>query len=210
MGNLDETIASQKKNRLELTVNLFLGILENISSERDKILVSTLFETGCSISDLANIKVKDHTPAIDHTSLPTITFGKRKSAISSELSVMLTTLATTRKRNKEEYLFSQQPSKPFSVKRIEQIFDDSFFEASQQFLKKNKITKKIRVKPYDIRYLHIAHALTKGLTIDSISAQTGISRQRITQLLDKLDLSNVQSYVSFFETKNTYSNRRET
>jgi integrase len=198
------------KKRPELTVDLFLGILETMQSERDRVLVRTLFETGCSISDLANIKVKDHVRAADHTSLPAIIFGIRKSAISSELSAMLEKLSSIRKRDKEEYLFSQKPSKPFSVKRIEQIFDESVSDAALQFFKKNKLVKKIRVKPYDIRYLHIIRAVTKGLTVDSISAQTGISKQRITQLLDELELSNVQSYTSFFEDKNTYSNRRET
>jgi integrase len=210
MVNREGKEAGQNKKGPGLTVDSFLEILRSMQPERDRILVRVLFETGCSIQELANIKVKDHMPAKDHTTLPAITFGIRKSAISSELSSQLTKLTASRNRNKDEYLFSQKPSKPFSVKRIEQIFESSFSDAAQRLFKKNKISKKIRTKPYDIRYLHIIHAITKGLTIDSISAQTGISRQRITQLLDELKLSNIQSYTSFFEDKNTYSNRRET
>ena len=152
---------------------------------RDALLLRILFETGCSVAELASIKVGDFSPADDASSNPTISFSNpdRSSVISPSLASSLGSFISKRGRKPSEFAFSQQPQKPFSVKRIEQII--------------SAIDKTLT--PQDIRYLHIAHAASRGLTPDAIAAQTGLSRQRILQIIDGAGITYSQSYSLFFD-----------
>jgi hypothetical protein len=58
-----------------------------------------------------------------------------------------------------------------------------------------------------IRYMHIVHAASKGLSPDTICEQTGLSRQRILQILDAYNITYRQSYLLFFEE---YGGQNET
>jgi integrase len=171
-----------------LSIRSFSALQKSIDSVRDRLILQILFETGCSVSDLSNVMAGDIRSPKEHTELCAIRFHNplRFSAISSELSSHLVDYAKKRKRKKDEFLFSQQPDKPFSMKRIEQIL----FAISQE--------KKILITPHNIKYLHIREALSKGLSPDTIAAQTGLSRQRILQISDLLHITSVQSYASFF------------
>ena len=172
-----------------VTLERFYSILNSGISLRDRAILQILFETGCSISELAQLRVKDYSPPKEHSAFHSILFSspKRESVISSKLAMRLQELILQRKRAPEEYLFSQQPHKPFSVKRIEQIIDGMSKPEGRAFT------------PQGIRYLHIRHAAQRGLHPDTIAAQTGLKRQRIMQILDEIEVSYVQSYSIFFE-----------
>ena len=172
-----------------LQIDDFLKILKGLESTRDKLLLQTLFETGCSIKEVCTLKIGEiQLPqSIFQNNLITFHDPQRKSVISSTLAQDLHAYILLRKRNPTQYLYAQQPHKPFSVKRIEQIVTKISTEAHITF------------SPQDIRYLHIRHAATKGLTPDSIAAHTGLSRQRILQILDGTGIAYLQSYSLFFE-----------
>ncbi|MFA6073269.1 MAG: site-specific integrase [Candidatus Woesearchaeota archaeon] len=195
------------KNKLNVNVSSFFLAVDRTKTLRDEILLKTLFETGCSLSELAKIKVKDIKTPINHITPPTITFNSRISVISKALADNILKYINERNRRNEEYIFSQQPTKQFSVKRIEQIIQTTLLnENTNSDSTKNKYLK---INPQEIRYLHIAHALSKNLSLDTISAQTGLSKQRLLQIIDRFNFINIQSYSSFFEDKYTTKSYRE-
>jgi site-specific recombinase XerD len=167
---------------------LFLELIEAIP-KRDSILLRLLFETGCSINDLCNFRPKDFLEPKSHTDLFKIKFDKpaRKSVISYDLGIKLKLFINSKERKSTDFLFSQKPTKPLSAKRIEQIVQNIFRASNVQY------------KPIEIRYLHIKRAILSGLSIDSIAEQTGLKKQRILQIVEKLDVKCIQSYTQFFE-----------
>jgi integrase len=167
----------------------FLIALAQTENQKNALILQTLFETGCEVQELTRIKTKDIIFAKTTADSNKITFENKKSresAISEDLAEKLQSLIRQRQRKEEEYLFSQQPKKPLSVKRVEQIIKE--------------ITKK-NISPKIIRYYHIIHAYEQGLNLDSISSQTGLKKQRLIQISEKLELTSMQSYSKFFEKK---------
>ncbi|MGV8087052.1 MAG: tyrosine-type recombinase/integrase [Candidatus Woesearchaeota archaeon] len=174
----------EKKAILEMSIRAFLDRISSLSNLRDKIILQLLFETGCSVNELCSIKVSDYILPTDYMQLNKMRFSDRSSVISETLSCDIKKYILFRKRHSDEYLFSQNVKKPLSVKRVEQlvimIYDN-------------------KVRPMHIRYMHIVHAASKGLSPDTISEQTGLSRQRILQILDAYNVRYRQSYSLFFE-----------
>lgn len=179
-------ISNKKKLKKELNLRAFLNKV-NRSSERDRLIFLTLFETGCTASELASIKVKDCIRPKDNVSLHKITFHNptRNSAIDEDLGNKIFAHIISSKKSSENYLFSSKKT-PFSVKRIEQLTSEIL----------DCIT------PQQIRYLHIIHAAKTGLSLDSIALQTGLKKQRIMQILDAEKIQQIQSYSRFFENNN--------
>jgi site-specific recombinase XerD len=169
---------------LEINVKLFLDKLSSLSNIRDRIILQLLFETGCSVNELCAMKVSDYIQPKDYPMLNKIRFANRTSVISETLSTEIKRYILFRNRKSEEYLFSQNVKNPLSVKRVEQLVSAIY---------ENKI------KPMQIRYMHIVYAASKGLSPDTIGEQTGLSRQRILQILDAYSVTYRQSYSLFFE-----------
>ncbi|GEM_PF-3655257 len=182
----------ERKDILEMSIKVFLDRISSLSNLRDRIIVKLLFETGCSVNELCSIKVSDYIQPKDYLSLNKIKFLDRSSVISENLAVEIRKYILFRKRHQEDYLFSQNVSKPLSVKRVEQLVSEIY-------------SRKIR--PMQIRYMHIVHAASKGLSPDTICEQTGLSRQRILQILDAYNITYRQSYLLFFEE---YGGQNET
>jgi integrase len=171
-----------------LSIEHFFDVVAR-AQKRDWILMRILFETGCAINDLCHLKVIDYEEPKEHTAFHMLTFNNpsRSSVISESLGAELNRYIHVKGRAKQDFIFSQKPSKPLSGKRVEHVFFEIFAKDSS------------RIKPLDIRYLHIIHAALSGLSIDAISLQTGLGKQRILQILDKRNIHYRQSYSSFFE-----------
>jgi site-specific recombinase XerD len=165
----------------------FLIAIAGTENQKNAVILQTLFETGCEVQELTRIKIKNIEFAKTTTDLNKIEFenkNARKSAISQDLAEKLQRTIRKKQRKEDEYLFSQQPKKPLSVERVEQIIKET--------IRKN-------ISPKTIRYYHIIHAYEQGLNIDSISSQTGLKKQRILQISENLNLDSTQSYSKFFE-----------
>jgi integrase len=169
---------------LEINVKSFLDKLSSLSSLRDKIILQLLFETGCSVNELCSMKVSDYIQPKDYSQLNKIKLSDRYSVISENLSIEIKKYILFRKRTTDSYLFSQNINKPLSVKRVEQLVSEIFGG---------------KLRPMQIRYMHIVYAASKGLSPDTICEQTGLSRQRILQILDAYNMTYRQSYSLFFE-----------
>jgi integrase len=175
---------SNKTTALEISIKTFLDKASSLTNLRDKIILKLLFETGCSVNELCAIKVTDYILPKDYSQFNKIKFSNRYSVISESLSIDLKKYILFRKRQGDDYLFSQNVKKPLSVKRVEQLVN---------LIYDNKI------KPMQIRYMHIVYAASKGLSPDTICEQTGLLRQRVLQILDAYDMKYSQSYSLFFE-----------
>jgi len=130
------------------------------------------------------MKVSDYIQPKDSPQLNKIRFSDRNSVISETLAVEIKKYILFRKRTSDSYLFSQNANKPLSVKRVEQLVG---------------LIYDSRIGPMQIRYMHIIYAASKGLSPDTIAEQTGLSRQRILQILDAYNVTYTQSYSLFFE-----------
>jgi site-specific recombinase XerD len=169
---------------LDISIKAFLDRISSFPNSRDRIILQLLFETGCSVNELCAIKVADYVQTKDYSQFNKIRFSGRYSVISETLAIEIRKYILFRKRHGEEYLFSQNATKPLSVKRVEQLVDQIY---------DGKLT------PMQIRYMHILHAASKGLSPDTICEQTGLLRQRVLQILDAYGMTYRQSYSLFFE-----------
>jgi integrase len=175
---------SNKTTALEISIKTFLDRISSLTNLRDKIILQLLFETGCSVNELCSIKVTDYILPKDYSQSNKIKFTNRNSMISEALAINIKKYLVFRKRQDEDYLFSQNPKKPLSVKRVEQLVN---------------IIYDGKIKPMQIRYMHIVYAASKGLSPDTICEQTGLMRQRVLQILDAYNMKYSQSYSLFFE-----------
>ena len=173
----------EKTKILEINIKAFLDKHSSLSSLRDKIILQLLFETGCSVNELCSIKVSDYIPPKDYLQLNKIRFSDRNSVISEQLAMDIKKYVLFRKRTSDSYIFSQNVTKPLSVKRVEQLVSEIYDG---------------KIRPMQIRYMHIVYAASRGLSPDTISEQTGLSRQRILQILDAYNMTYRQSYSLFF------------
>ena len=141
------------------------SLVGSIDDEKKRLIFDIFYYAGCSESELINIKFSD----INYKS-SSIKFKNRVSAIPMQLSLKLKSIKHT---NSSDYLFSSRQSSKMSSKRIQQIVSETSM---------NNFGK--RITPQDIRTLHVCHALIKNQSILSISDQTGLTTQRIAQIVE--------------------------
>ena len=141
------------------------SLVGSIHDEKTRLIFELFYYSGCSESELINIKFSD----INFKS-SSIKFKDRISAIPLQLAFKLKSLKGFRA---SDYLFSSRQSAKISSKRIQQIVSET---SEENFGK--------RITPQEIRTLHVCHALIKNQSILSISNQTGLTTQRIAQIVE--------------------------
>lgn len=151
-----------------LSLKDWLQLTSGVLDLRDRLLFLVLYATGCSESELVSLRFSD----IDKKH-KTLLFGKRHSAISVKLVHELLTLQKESHSSLDAYIFFSRQSKQLTTKRVQQIV----ISASKKVLKTS-------ITPQDIRYTHIYHALLKQTSLISISKQTGLSYQRLAQIME--------------------------
>jgi len=149
--------------------------INNIKDQRDKILVRTLYESGCDLVELVRIKVKD---VLGNR----IRFSGRFSKISGKLSKDIRSYVQGNNLGKESYLFSARERMPLSEKRARQI-----------------IFLNTHIQPQYFRYLHVLHAYNSGAYIQNISRQIGISDYRVFKIIDETEKNYEDKYNEFLK-----------
>jgi integrase len=150
-------------------------LLHSITAPRDRLLVRLLYESGCSISELSDLK----TSAVAHDG--TVHFSDRTATISPELAGELLKQADT-------YIFHTRQTPNITPKRIQQILKPYIAGVH-----KGKVT------PHILRYTHIIHAYTHGLPLAAIAEQTGLTCIRLGQIVASLPVQ--KGYSAFFAGK---------
>jgi integrase len=148
-------------------------LLNSIDNPRDRLLVRLLYESGCSLHEISELKAN----AVQADG--TIHFSDRKAVISAELARELLQQAST-------YIFHTRQTATITPKRVQQILKP-YIAA----IHKGKTT------PHILRYTHIVHAYKQGLQLGAISQQTGLTPVRVAQIV--AEVPQAQGYGAFFK-----------
>lgn len=151
---------------------------------RSAALLEFLYSTGCRVSEIVNIKVKD----VDFKSGEVIVTGKgnkrRPVYLSTRAEEALKRYLKTRV-NKTDYLFSHKKrigNKPLTSDGIRYIFEQIGCEAD--------IIRKFR--PHELRHTFATDALGKGVPIEDVQVMLGHERVETTLIYAKIDRTNVK------------------
>lgn len=174
-----------------LEVGEVIRLVRGMSSLRDKLIILLLYETGCSVTELINIKLKD----IRNRSCEIVIESSVRSnepriaQVSKELLDTVKEYLLEKKKERSvasNYLLSTRQSRSMTQKRIQQILSEY----------KSKSGEKIT--PQILRYTHIAHAYSKGVGVGEITRQVGLKRSRAIEIFSQLK-SKTNGYDRFFE-----------
>ena len=153
------------KERVYLTKSQINKIRNNISKSQHLLIFEVLYETGCKLKELINLKLsdinfKDLTLTIksDYTQYN----KKRTFSISKKLSLQIKEFVLENNLSQNEFLFSTRQSPQISDKRVFQI------------LKKYTKLAGISASPRIIRNTSIAHSLQANKPKSEIKAKYGI------------------------------------
>lgn len=165
-----------------LTKSEFEIINNSIKNIRDKLLLNIAFDTGCTLKELVAIKVEDI--EFTNNSLAFNTQKKqRTSNISKKLSLDIKQYVLKNKLDKKNFLFSTRQSESISDKRVFQIIKKYALESDI-----NEVSPKI------LRYSHIAHSISTGISVDDLSNQIGIKNLHKIYLYGYLGVSKKFTY----------------
>jgi site-specific recombinase XerD len=140
-------------------------LLSSIDNQRDRLIVRLLYESGCSISEISELRTTAvHSDGAIH-------FADRTAQISGELAQELLKQAST-------HIFHTRQTQTITPKRIQQILKPYIAAVH-----KGKTT------PHILRYTHIIHAYKQGLQLQAISRQTGLTAVRVAQIVAEVPTS---------------------
>lgn len=166
-----------------------ISLAKAMQNNRDKIILLLLYETGCTITELTNIQIKDIKPNKQEIIIKNSvrTNETRITKVSKELIKTIKSIIRTKPNN--SFLFSTRQSNNITPKRIQQI------------LGKYKI-KNLKITPQIIRYTHIAQAYQKGIAINEITNQVGLKRSRTIEIFSQLKTTGKDYSLFLKEEKN--------
>jgi site-specific recombinase XerD len=160
---------STLRQKYYLSEEQIKNIKDQIKDEQHRLLLEILYETGCTLNELINIKVKDLSL---HSTIPSIIIRvenskqnkTRTSKISQNLSLRLKLFVMNIGIPQDNFLFSTRQSPQMSDKRVFQLIREYAIQAGIS-----------GVSPQIIRNSHIAHSLKSGKPQSEIEAQTGVN-----------------------------------
>lgn len=162
-----------------LTQQQIRRLRELAKAPRDYLLIEVQYQTGCSVSELVDIKKTDVTPTF-------IRIQGRKCFITQTLAKQLLSYAQS---HDSEYVFATRQSPQLTQKRVQQIVKGYLNKLSADIYKKT---------PHILRYTHIAHAIKQHIPFSAIKEQTGLGDLRLSQLFSELSEEEPQDYGRVF------------
>jgi len=158
---------------------------------RDDLICNILYETGCTVNELVNIRKKDLDLKAGQISI------RSKNARNKESRTVFISKELARKikpyleENRESpYLFCTRQSDSITTKRVRQIVVALF----------NKIGI-TDGSPQVLRYTHIVHAYKRNIPLAAIQKQVGLKRSRAIEIFSQLPVNDMKGAYSNF-TKN--------
>lgn len=177
----------KERDILYLELDEVISLARSMNNLRDKLIVFLLYETGCSITELINLKIKNilkkEKKIIIEESVRTN--EKRIVEISKELLDIIKKYLIEKKSN-SEFILSSRQSKNMTQKRIQQIISSY------------KLSSGKKITPQILRYTHIAQAYSQGVAINNISKQVGLHRSRAIEIFSQLKDNN-NTYSRFID-----------
>lgn len=149
------------------------------TAPRDRLLIEVQYQTGCSVSELVNIKKTDLEKRAIH-------IQDRSCIVSEQLLKDLSAYAAT---HDSPYIFATRQSPQLTCKRVQQIVKRYVRKVSPSITKKT---------PHILRYTHIAHAIKQRIPFAAIQQQTGLGEMRLSQLFAELSEPEHKEYRKVF------------
>ena len=152
------------------------GYKKNIYTSRDLLIIELLYDTGCRVDELVNIKLKD----INETekSIKVLGKGSKERVVfygeyaKDYLANYLIDRELLLEGRKSEYLFVSQESDQLTTRRIAQIIE----EIIRLVGIKNKVT------PHTLRHTFATHLLNHDADLRSVQELLGHSSLSTTQV----------------------------
>jgi integrase len=153
-----------KKELHYLSFDEWERLQSSVSDTRDQIILRLIYETGCTVNELVNVKIND----IDFSKCIVKIHAEnsrnheyREAVLSSRLCNLIKAFA--QENTKSEYVLYTRQSGYITTKRIRQIVQGHCSNIG------------IRdANPQILRYTHIAHAYLKNIPVDAIQKQVGM------------------------------------
>ena len=171
-----------------------LKLFSSISNERDYLLIRILYELGCTLRELVNIRIRD----VDFNENK-ILIRKFNSRNKEDRSARISRITLRRLQDylisqkllskKVAYLFQTRRGRPLTTRRI--------FQIVRFYCKRSDVSD--NPSPQLIKYAHIVHAYLNDIPISDIEKHVGIAKQRLVQIFEKIEHEqDDDKYASFF------------
>lgn len=182
-------IAPKRKKQLPkvLTKNEIDIILNNITNNKHKLIIITLYSAGLRLSEVVNLK-REHINFENNTIL--VKQGKGKKDRITILSKKLKNkLGNYLSQNKfvTDYLFESQRGKKYDKHTIQKILE----KASKSINRK--------ITPHMLRHSFATHLLEAGVDIRYIQSLLGHSKLETTQIYTKVSSNKLHQIKSPFD-----------
>ena len=136
---------------------------------RDALILEMLYSSGCRVSELTNIKIKD----IDFSERKIIILGKgnkeRYVFYGSKCEELINKYL---KENNNEYLFTNKHGNKINERIIRKIVDDNAKKAGLE----------VHVTPHTLRHTYATHLLNDGADLKSVGDLLGHENLSTTQI----------------------------
>lgn len=177
------------KNKIRfLSHNELENLLKIQKNIRDELIISLLYEIGCTVNELVNIKNSDFNFEKNLLKIRGKSARNKEQRYVYLSNKIITKIKFFQKVNaNSEFLFFSRQSPTMTTKRIRQIV--------QSYLKVIGIKK---AGPQILRYTHIVHAYQKNIPLDAIQRQVGLKRSRAIEIFGQLpELNTTNAYENF-------------
>lgn len=169
------------------------NLIDLAPTNREKLLLLTLYELGCTLNELANIRVRDINLETNQITISNIgARGTRICIISNKTKNLIKKYFSYEglKEKRLAYLFISSHGGHMTVRRITQIIKNTL----------QKSGFKNRAHPQVLKYSHIINAYHSNVPPSAIKLQIGITDQRLAQILIQAGESgNIEDYRNFLE-----------
>ncbi|MCB9362300.1 site-specific integrase [Candidatus Woesearchaeota archaeon] len=168
-------------------------VITSVQNSRDQLMILLLYELGCSLKELLNIRLRDidlEKEQISITSTSGTSRQVRDSLISAPTKERIRNYinANNLENRKTAYLFTSSHNRQMTLRRATQILSSSLESQGLGDL-----------SPQVIKYSHIVNAYRRNVPISLIREQVGLTKERLISILLSIDEPNVGSYKEFLE-----------
>ncbi|MCS3901764.1 tyrosine-type recombinase/integrase [Methanococcus voltae] len=152
----------------------------NYTQDRDAVLLRTLWDTGCRVSEILNSKLKDYD---GKNGVIVITKSKnyteRRVILANDTKEALNYIITkNRNKNDNDYLFQKLNGEQINRNAIYRVFNACVKELKAE----GKLAKNRRIVLHSIRHGCCVNLLTKGVNLDEVSRYMGHNRVETTMI----------------------------
>lgn len=159
---------------------------KTLKGVRDRAILSTMFFTGCRISEVCSLQVKDYYEEQGFSILDfRVKGGKRnRLAINQELKITLDTYIerSGHRDNKESFLFLPVKTSSNDLEPIRKLGRRNIDHLFNRYAGKAGITG---ITPHSARATFITQALENNCPIEAVQKTVGHSQIKTTQMYDK-------------------------